>query len=165
MLKLYLIASLLLFSHTCSMAIAGVPGFPGKGNEKTWQKATVFYNQGIDLSHSKEYEKAAKKYRQAIAIYPYDANFFNNLSFVLERTANSKGGEVAARKAISLQPTAWGAWENLGNCLYDQNKFQESKAAYTQALQCSPPSSRRADFQTVISTLDRKIKEEKAKGL
>lgn len=163
MRKFKFLVALLILTYLEPGAIAQAPGFPGKGRIEIWQKATVFFNQGIDFSRSKEYAKAAGKYRKAISIYPYDAGFYNNLSFVLEHTADPKGGEEAARKAISLEPKSWGAWENLGNCLYDQNKLTESKAAFTEALQCSPPSKRRTNYQTVLSILDSKIKAENIK--
>lgn len=139
-------------------ASLSAPGFPGKGNHADWQKATRIYNQGIDYSAAKDYPNAIKKYREAIAIYAYDPMFYTNLGFALERAADPKAGEEACRKALALDKEQWGAWENLGNCLYDQNKLTESRDAFNKALDCELPLSKRNEFLKVIGILTDKIK-------
>ena len=38
------------------------------------------------------------------------------------------------RRAIDAMPTAWGAWNNLGNLLLQQRRFDEAAAAYARSI-------------------------------
>jgi TolA-binding protein len=143
--------------------IPKAPGFPGKGKITDWKKATVLFNQGIDCSRSKDYTNAVKKYQAAIAIYPFDPNFFANMGFAYEHCNDPKSGEAACRKAVALDKQFGGGYENLGNCLYDQNKLVESKAAFNQAVQCELPLTKRNELLKVIDTLDLEIKKHASK--
>jgi tetratricopeptide (TPR) repeat protein len=138
-------------------SIPNAPGFPGKGKIADWKKATVLFNQGIDCSRSKDYKGAIKKYQAAIAVYPFDPNFFANMGFAYERCSDPKSGEAACRKAVALDKQFGGGYENLGNCLYDQNRLTESKAAFNQAVQCELPLTKRNELLKVIDTLDVEI--------
>jgi Tfp pilus assembly protein PilF len=144
-------------------SIPNAPGFPGKGKIADWKKATVLFNQGIDYSRSKDYKNAVKKYQAAIAIYPFDPNFFANMGFAYEHCNDPKAGEMACRKAVALDKEFGGGYENLGNCLYDQNRLVESKAAFNQAVSCTLPLTKRNELLKVIDTLDAQIKKTGAK--
>ena len=139
-------------------SIKEAPGFPGKGKREDWQKATESFNQGIDLAASKKYPDAIKKYNAAIAKYPYSPVFYTNLGFALERTSDPKAGEAACRKAIALDKEFGGAWENLGNCLFDQGKLTESREAFEGALKCELKLSKRNELLSVVDKLNDMIK-------
>jgi tetratricopeptide (TPR) repeat protein len=144
-------------------SIPNAPGFPGKGKIADWKKATVLFNEGIDCSRSKDYKGAVKKYQAAIAVYPFDPNFFANMGFAYERCNDPKSGEAACRKAIALDKQFGGGYENLGNCLYDQNRLVESKAAFNQAIGCELKLSKRNELLKVIDTLNDEIKKHGSK--
>ncbi len=137
------------------------PGFPGQGEAKDWTKATKFYNEGIDASGAKKYAEAVKLYNQAIAIYPYDANFYANLGFALERTNNAAAGVTACKKSVQLQKDFGGAWENLGNCEYDLNHLKESRDAFNQALKCELTPRKREELINVVQQLTKQIEKTK----
>ena len=139
-------------------AIKDAPGFPGKGKKDDWQKATVLFNEGIDLAAAKKYPEAIKKYNAAIAKYAYDPVMFANLGFALEKTSEPKAGEAACRKAIALDKEFGGAWENLGNCLYDQGKLEESRDAFNGALKCELKLTKRNELLHVVDVLNDQIK-------
>lgn len=144
-------------------SIPNAPGFPGKGKIADWKKATVLFNEGIDASRAHDYKGAVKKYQAAIAIYPFDPNFFANMGYAYEHCNDPKSGEAACRKAVALDKGFGGGYENLGNCLYDQNKLAESKAAFNQAVSCELPLTKRNELLKVIDTLDAEIKKHPAK--
>lgn len=133
------------------------PGFPGQGDPNAWKKATKFFNDGIDASSAKKYAEAVKLYKQAIATYPYDSNFYANLGFALERNGDPAAGVEACKKAIALSKDFGGAWENLGNCQYDLGKLKESRDAFNQALNCDLSPSKRNELLNVVSVLSKKI--------
>ena len=127
-----LITSLVLLAPMvfCSAAHShGENEFPGQGRRQDWDKAIPLYNQAIDLQNTDKYEAAVKKYKSAIAIYPFDENYWLGLGFCLEKIGNAKEGEVACHKAIDLDPKDWGPWENLANCLDDQGRESEARNA------------------------------------
>lgn len=144
-------------------SIPNAPGFPGKGKNADWKKATVLFNEGIDCSRAKNYKGAVLKYKAAIAIYPYDPNFFANMGYAYEHCNDPKAGEAACRKAVALDKEFGGGYENLGNCLYDQGRLVESKAAFNQAVNCMLPLSKRTELLKVIDTLDLEIKQHGSK--
>jgi tetratricopeptide (TPR) repeat protein len=139
-------------------SIKDAPGFPGKGKKEDWQKATVLFNEGIDLAKAKKYPEAIKKYNAAIAKYAFDPVMYANLGFALERNSDPKAGEAACRKGVALDKEFGGAWENLGNCLYDQGKLTESRDAFEGALKCELKLTKRNELLKVVDILNDKIK-------
>ncbi len=133
-------------------------GFPGKGDIKIWTKATVPFNAGIDLSSSKKYKEAVAKYREAIKIYPYAPTFYANMAFALERGGDPAAGVEACKKAIELDKGMGGAYENMGNCLYDLGKYSESRDAFSKALSCELTMTKRNELIEVINKLNTIIK-------
>ncbi len=138
--------------------IKDAPGFPGKGNKESWQKATKHYNKGIDYAREKDYANAIKEYNQAIALYPFDPFFFSNLGYALWRRSELKDAETALRKAVALDKTFGGAWENLGNVLYDQGRLVDSRDAFNNALNCELALTKRNELMHVMTLLTEQIK-------
>src|SRR5271155_3003625 len=134
------------------------PGFPGKGDIKAWTRATVLFNQAIDLSSSRKFKEAVAKYQEAIKIYPYDPTFYANMAFSLERSGDPAAGVEASKKAIALQKDHYGAYENMGNCLYDLGKYSESRDAFNKALGCEMPMSKHDELIQVVNKLTTIIK-------
>lgn len=75
--------------------------------------------------------------RQAIAIWPNDPRYWNTLALALRMQGKAGEGEVAAKKALSLADSSE-YWGELGNCLFDQQRWQDASHAYQQALARSP---------------------------
>jgi Flp pilus assembly protein TadD len=65
-------------------------------------QATTLYNQGVDLDRAGRFAEAEAAYRQAIALYPYDGAFFNNLGAVLHAQGRYEEALEAWRQAVAL---------------------------------------------------------------
>jgi tetratricopeptide (TPR) repeat protein len=114
-------------------------GFPGRGDEADWVKATAFYNEGNTLRKAAQYDEAIIKYRAAIGLYPFDADFYHNLGLALKKKGDLASAEMAYRKALELSPGDWDTWYNLGSVLYDLHRFAEARQAFLTALKYHPP--------------------------
>jgi tetratricopeptide (TPR) repeat protein len=151
-----LIASLtamvpLIYSHSASAH--PLNQFPGKGDYQQWTKASVIYNEGDDYLSQGNYDKAIAKFQSAIAIYPFDPGFWNNLALCLDKLDRPQEAEKASRHAIDLDPNDWHDWENLGNDLFDQNRFEDSKAAFLKCLKLNPPLDKQTEIREAIKNL------------
>jgi tetratricopeptide (TPR) repeat protein len=131
--------------------------FPGKGDKQQWEKAARIYNEGVDLFHAGKTDQAIEKFNQAIAIYPYDPNFYDELGLTFDDKGSLVASEAAHRKAIALNSTKWGYWGNLGVVLYKQNRLQEAKDAFNQALKLNPPAKKQTDIEELTKIIEEKI--------
>ena len=75
--------------------------------------------------------------RRAIELHPHDARYFNTLCLALRGQNKMAEAEQIAHKALALVDSAE-HWVNLGNCLFDQQKWTGAVAAYEQALARNP---------------------------
>src|SRR5262245_16117891 len=82
-------------------------------------------------------DEAEPAVRQAIALYPHDPRYWNTLSLSLRMQGKPADAEIAARNALTLDD-AGGHWAELGNCLYDQQRWSDASQAYHQALRRNP---------------------------
>ena len=128
--------------------------FPGKGSIQAWHKANDQYNQACDLLTAGKYDEAIAKDRAALAIYPYDGDYWGNIGDCLGFKKDTKGEEAAYKKAGSLNPDDWKAWDSLGRIYNDQGHDAESKDAFVHALRCNPPAQKVVELETNIRALD-----------
>jgi len=75
--------------------------------------------------------------RRAIALAPRDGRYWNSLALALRMLARSVEGELAARNAIQFDDAA-DHWATLGNCLNDQQRWQEAAETFRQSLSRKP---------------------------
>ena len=75
--------------------------------------------------------------RQAIALWPNDPRYWNTLALSLRMQGKAGEGEAAAKNVLALADSSE-YWGELGNCLFDQQRWQDASHAYQQALARSP---------------------------
>lgn len=137
-------------------------GFPEKGNRADWSDAIPYYNLGNRYLEHQRYQEAATSFEDAVAIYPFDPDFYLNLGVSYRKLEDYAGAERAFKKAAELNPKDWMAWSNLANAYLKQNKYTEVKKAFEQTLKCNPPTTEKTaiqkdliDLQKIISMQER----------
>lgn len=166
------ISALLLL---CGLAWCSVPvlaeGFPERGNRADWSDAIPYYNLGNKYLGHGRYAEAATSYEDAVAIYPYDPDFYLNLGVAYRKLDEYQKAEGAFKKALELNGKDWMNWSNLANAYLKQNKYKETKSAFEQALKCTPPAAEKAaiqkdllDLQKIISMQERQAAASKPVG-
>ena len=90
-----------------------------------------------------DYVSAAEEYREAIRLDPENAYAWDFLSWVLayQQPPEAVEAEKAAREAIRLGPSFFGAHYHLGRALLLQRRYPEAIAAFEHTKELSPDSS------------------------
>ncbi|MBY0549210.1 MAG: tetratricopeptide repeat protein [Candidatus Obscuribacterales bacterium] len=141
----YFLACLALIAVSFPPAFA--EGFPEKGNRADWSDAIPYYNLGNRYLEHQRFQEAATNFEDAIAIYPYDPDFYVNLGVTYRKLNDYPNAERVFKKAAELNPKDWMAWSNLANAYLKQDKYTEVKKAFEQTLKCNPPASEKAAIQ------------------
>lgn len=142
---------------------AWAEGYPGLGDRLQYAESLPHYNLGNRYLNKQWYEKAVEKYRDAINIYPYDADVYINLGLALKHLNDAPRAEWAYKRAIELKNDDWTALSNLANLYMLQERFGESSTLFNKALKCKDlPSEER---EVILSNLDGIKKIMKNKGL
>jgi tetratricopeptide (TPR) repeat protein len=136
--------------------------FPGKGSRQAWLDANKYLNEAIDLNRQQRYEEAIKRLQAAVAVYPHDPAYFHSMGYAFEKKGDLVAAEGAYKKALSMDSRDWRTWNALKNVFYKQGRYQESKQACLNALECNPPKQRRANIQAAIQELDQKLRPTKS---
>lgn len=153
-----LLAIALVFLQGAFCAPAEADEFPGKGSRDAWRRANDLYNEANALSSNKNHDQAISKYQSAIALYPFENSYFQNLGQAYERKGELRLAETAFRRAIALDSKYWAPWNGLKNVLYKMGRYSESKSACEKALECNPPPSYRESILRAIDELNRRTK-------
>jgi tetratricopeptide (TPR) repeat protein len=132
--------------------------FPGKGSYQKWAAASSLYNEGNSLRHAKDFDKAIEKYRAAIAIYPYDHAFYNNLAMAYQKKGDLKSSVESFKKAIELDPNNWKCWGGLAEVLRDQGQLRESLSAYKKTIALNPPDGPKGTAIENANAIEKKLK-------
>ena len=109
-------------------------GYPGVGDRVKYAESLPHYNLGNRYLAKEWYPKAVEKYRDAIEIYPFDADVYINLGMALRKMNDLPRSEWAYKQAVKLNPDDWMPISNLANVLMVQDKFQESLDCFNKAL-------------------------------
>jgi Tfp pilus assembly protein PilF len=80
------------------------------------------------------FDKALDEYRRAIQESPKDAELFNNLGYGYYNRGQWEAAEKQLRKAVALDPKLASAWINLGMCLAQQMRYDDSLAAFEKSI-------------------------------
>jgi len=131
-------------------------GFPGKGSMAAWERAHEAYDEGYQLSLLGNPEQAIAKFRTAIVLYPYDADFYYDLGNAYCSTDQWPLAEQAYRSSLKINDKIWSTWLELGTALKWQGKIAESKEALSTALQLNPDAQGRARIEKALATLNEK---------
>jgi tetratricopeptide (TPR) repeat protein len=137
-----IILGLILITALCvaPMAICN-EGFPGIGDPGGWSDALPYYNGGNRYLNAGRFADAIERYKQAIARYQYEPDFYINLGVAYRKLEDYANAEQAFLQATKLSPKDWMGWSNLGNAYLKQNKLKETVASFQSALKCNPPLS------------------------
>lgn len=130
--------------------------FPGKGENAKWSEALPHYNLANKYMTSARYDDAIKKYRDAIALYEFDPDFYINLGVALRKVDNLTDAEAAYKKAAELNDKDWMTWSNLANVYLKQDKLEETIKAFERSMKCNPPPLEKTSIQRDIADI-RKI--------
>lgn len=136
--------------------------FPGVGDYKLWEQADKLYVEAGKLDDKGRPRPAADKYAEAIALYPYDMNFFNNYGLMLLKLRDELGAETAWRHAIASKAHFWQAQNNLGRMLFFQKRLAEAKYVWSKALESEPPSEVRQDITANVLLCNQRIEKLRA---
>ena len=141
--------------------------FNGRGSRLAWERSGTPYNDGVDLANAGKYEQSIAKFKEAISIYPYDADCFTSIAFSYFK--RNKSGDLqrsadAYKQAVILSPNEWGTWSDYGRILADQGKYAEAQAAYRRCLQLHPPAKQTTSIKNDLPKLE-KLKANTKAGL
>ena len=135
------------------VSLPALAQFPGQGNPADWSDALPYYNRANHYADKERYDEAVEDYKEAIARYPYDPDFYINLGFVYRKLEEYGNAEKAFRKAISLRDKDWMSWSNLANALLKQNRLPETIATFEKALKCAPPKAEKEAMEKDIADI------------
>jgi tetratricopeptide (TPR) repeat protein len=97
--------------------------------------AAQLVQEGWQLWQQHKLAEAEKKFQQAVALAPDDADAWNGLGWSQFNAGNSAAAETAFQKAVRLEPLPPGAWNGLGQIYLSQGKFT---VAETYLLKAAP---------------------------
>jgi tetratricopeptide (TPR) repeat protein len=128
--------------------------FPGKGDERDWQRAAHLSDAGINQMDAGNLRKALRLLEQAVALYPYDADFYTNIGIVYEKLGNASENkqywnksELFCRKALSIEPHDFNASIGLAAALINQHKFDAAAWAIEVAEKSAKSTQDRCDIR------------------
>lgn len=134
-------------------------GFPGIGDRVQYAESLPHYNLGNRYLTKKWYEKAVEKYRDAIEIYPYDADVYSNLGVALRHLNDPVRAEWAYKRAVELKGDDWTSLNNLANLYMLQDRFEESLKLFKKTLQCKDlPKSEKEVIESNIEGINKIMK-------
>ena len=80
--------------------IADAEGFPGKGDEDAWSDALPYYNRGNRYLQKEQYQQALEDFKEAVAKYTFDPDFYTNLG-VAYRKISAKKVSVKSQPSVN----------------------------------------------------------------
>jgi hypothetical protein len=102
--------------------------FPGKGRKSDWIAANTLFNEALAHYRHGRIDLAIRLYKKAIAKYPYDADYYDNLGHAYE---DKKGDLQLAgqiyRQGIKTEPDRARIKISYAGLLFEQHKIAESK--------------------------------------
>ncbi len=157
--KIILAAALVASIVAQVPAVAGVK-FPGQGSKKEWARATHVYDQAIAARQKNDTAEAVRLYEEAIAIYPYDGNFYYNLAIHYARDKkNYPKAEELIGKAVELSPEDYSFnWEKAA-ILIEQDKLFAAKTVLAGATKLKKTYEQQAEFDSIMKQIDNRLKE------
>jgi tetratricopeptide (TPR) repeat protein len=100
--------------------------------------AVQLAQEGWQLWQQHKLAEAEKKFQQAVALAPGDADAWNGLGWAQFNAGNSAAAETTFQKAVRLEPPPPGAWNGLGQIYLSQGKFAEAETCLLKAAPQAP---------------------------
>jgi len=85
-----------------------------------------------------DYENAAAKYQEALAIQPDMTQALNNLAIVNRRLNNNSEAITLYKSAIAVSPNFTEAHFNLGKSYWDDGQYENAQACFQRVLEIDP---------------------------
>ncbi|HEY9786842.1 MAG TPA: tetratricopeptide repeat protein [Candidatus Obscuribacterales bacterium] len=117
-------------------------------------KADQQHDEAVRLAKSGRHTAAVEKFREAIAAYPLNPTYYNNLAVLLRQKGRLLDAERYFRKAIELDPQFAGAWRNLGVTLAQRKKYPQAKQALIRARKLNRSIASRKQIDQLIAKID-----------
>ena len=99
---------------------------------------TCWLELGLNFQEIGQVDDALKVYRKACEVAPTSATAKNKLGLAYEASGDLTSAIEAYKIATSLDLGCVDAWIDLGAALYKAKEFENSKAAFEQAIDLSP---------------------------
>lgn len=109
------------------------------GDESGPQYWTLFYQRGITLERSGQWEKAEADFRKALELEPNQPNVLNYLGYSwVDRGENLAEAEAMIRKAVEQRPNDGYIVDSLGWVLYRFGEFEKAVKQLEHAVELVP---------------------------
>lgn len=123
----------LMLAVSALPAYADMDGkFPGKGSLSVWSKSARMVNEANSLDRAGKHKEALNLYKNALRIYPHDANTWYSIGLALDEAGHPAESEPYLRKSFAMQPHFDSA-VNLAIVLVEQRKWYEAESMLAQA--------------------------------
>lgn len=132
--------------------------FPGQGDKKDWQKASRIYDQALAIRKKGDVDQAIKLYEEAIKVYPYDGDFYYNLSIHYSR--DKKDYARAAEtidKAIELKPSNYQFQWQKAVILLAQANLDDAKKVLTDSNKLKKTKAQQTEFDSTMKKIDEQL--------
>ncbi|MBX9687234.1 MAG: tetratricopeptide repeat protein [Candidatus Obscuribacterales bacterium] len=132
--------SLLLLLMTASGSALAQRRFEynGKGTIEAYNKATLYFNKGTQLSETGNHLGAVVQFRKAVSVWPYDADAYYGLGNALAKMGERDEAEKAYYKAVKLDPKASSGWSALGEMYEKEGDLASTEKCYRKSVEISP---------------------------
>lgn len=133
-----------------------MPALPDPQGHADLRAATARADHGNALFRLGEWEQAAARYREALALAPSVAETHFSLANALARLGDAPAAIAALREALAHDPGHAGARTNLGNMLRAAGQPEAALDEYRRALYLRPQDpAARYNLGTALADLDR----------
>jgi tetratricopeptide (TPR) repeat protein len=130
--------------------------FPGKGDPASWEASRKIYHQANVLSDKGKGDEAVRLFEQAIRIYPYDADYYDNLGHTLEDLKlDFAKAEFAYRTGMKVEPDDAHIRISYAGLLFEQKKIDESERMIHETEKLPVTSEERHSITKALSLIKR----------
>ena len=102
------------------------------------KNAVDWYNEGIDLHRSGNYEEAIQCYDRALEIDPKGADVWNNKGVAFKNLGHYDEAIKCYDRALKIDPKYARAWLNKSVALGNLGRYDEAIQCYDRALEVDP---------------------------
>ncbi|MGH7491500.1 MAG: tetratricopeptide repeat protein [bacterium] len=102
------------------------------------ERSDFWVHQGEEALRQNEFDFALILADSAQKYGPQNANVYFLRGRIYSEVGQWQNAETAYRRALELQPNYRGAWNNLGNNAYRQQRYYQAIAFYQKELEANP---------------------------
>lgn len=108
------------------------------GDRQLLDKVVEHFRRGNDLFDDRDFVRALKEFKRALALAPDDPIVLNNLGAALSLLGRDKDALAACERALLRNPDHSITLHNLGVSLAQLHRYDEAVTAYDRALELIP---------------------------